>query len=250
MSWLDASALDAAAVIFAPFAGVLLWALALRHLELQPDADAVRLRTLPDLVPMLGWTRHLRTPGAVGREATRRAVLELGALAIAIWALLGASSGQVWPTCGLGWLLLAAAVIDARERVLPDEINAAIASLGIFAAIPFGRAAVIDHAIGAAVGVLVFVVIAWVYMKLRGREGLGLGDAKLLGGLGAWVGWQGLASVAIVAGAAALAATAMTGLLRRRLPQGDDEIRLGPYLALGGWLIWLYGPLHFTVLAP
>ncbi len=250
VAWLDASA-----VVFAPFAGVLLWALALRHFETEPDA--ARMRTALDVAPILAWAKRLREPGAVGQDAARRAVLELGAVAVAVWALLEAPHGWVWPACVLGWLLLAASVIDMRERILPDEINAAIAALGIVAAIAVGQdavtgavmGAVVDRAIGAAVGLLVFAGFAIAYEKLRGRPGLGLGDAKLLGALGAWVGWQGLASVVVIAAGAALGTLLVGALLRRRVPQAADETRFGPFLALGGWLTWLYGPLGFTGLS-
>ena len=77
-----------------------------------------------------------------------------------------------------------------------------------------------------------------VYRRLRGREGMGLGDAKLLGAAGAWVGWQGLAGVLLIAAVTGLA----TAVVLRRTSL-SDALPFGPFLALGIWLTWLYGPL-------
>src|SRR5437762_119808 len=49
-----------------------------------------------------------------------------------------------------------------------------------------------DHAIGATAGFAALAVVAWLYRRLRNRDGLGLGDAKLSAAIGAWVAWQGL----------------------------------------------------------
>jgi leader peptidase (prepilin peptidase)/N-methyltransferase len=239
-TWLGLSALA-----FAPFAGVLLWAVAVRRLAPEPGLAASRLEPA-DLVPVWSWLRAARAEGPEGDDARRRALLELGAVAIAAWAFFSVAPPWVWPSCALGWLLLAAGVIDLRERILPDEINAAIAVFGLLAAVPLGQGEVIGRAIGAAVGFAALAAFALGYARLRGREGLGLGDAKLLGALGAWVGWQGLASVLVIAAGAGVASVLTGAALHRRAPRSDEALAFGPYLALGGWLVWLYGPLAFA----
>lgn len=234
MSWLALSALA-----FAPFAGVLSWALVLRHVTLAPGAVGARIATPFDAAPVLGWARGLRSPGP---ETVWRGGVEAAAVAIAVWALAVEPAPWVWPTCALGWLLIAASAIDARERILPDEINFAIAALGLVAAAPLGRPALLDHTLGAALGFLVLAGFALLYARLRGREGLGRGDAKLLGALGAWVGWQGLAGVLVIGAGAGLVAVVVGAVIGRRPLHASTALPFGPFLALGGWLVWLYGP--------
>jgi leader peptidase (prepilin peptidase)/N-methyltransferase len=100
---------------------------------------------------------------------------------------------------GLG--LIAAAFIDLEHMILPDEITIggtllAFASLPIRDNLDWQQAAV-----GAAVGFgIVWLPFVVLYAKIRGRHGMGLGDAKLLMLAGAWCGWSG-ALFALLAGA-------------------------------------------------
>jgi leader peptidase (prepilin peptidase)/N-methyltransferase len=97
-----------------------------------------------------------------------------------------------------------------------------------------------DHLIGAALGFVVFATIAFAYVRLRGFEGLGMGDAKLMAALGAWLGWQGLPTALLFAAFTALAYVLARSLAGRRV---TDPIPFGTFLALGGWLVWMFGPL-------
>lgn len=199
-----------------------------------------------ELVPLLsylwqqGVCRHCG-----GRIDALYPLLEAGALAVALWAaLLSENAGDLWASCTLGWLLLALAAADWRSYLLPDPLVLALALAGLVASALLIPAALVDHVIGAAAGFLVFWVAAALYRRWRSREGLGLGDAKLLGALGFWVSWEGLPSTVLIAAAAALLAALLQGLGRGRL-SADDRLPFGPFLALGGWITWLYGPLAF-----
>ena len=65
-----------------------------------------------------------------------------------------------------------------------------------------------DRVIGALAGFAALAAIAWAYRRLRGREGMGGGDPKLLAALGAWLGWRQLPFVLVGAGLIGLAAVA------------------------------------------
>jgi prepilin signal peptidase PulO-like enzyme (type II secretory pathway) len=80
----------------------------------------------------------------------------------------------------------------------------------------------------------------WRAETVRGRVGLGGGDAKLFAAIGAWIGWPGLPSVLLISGFAGLTYAFLRGRGRLR---PHDRIPFGPALALGGWIVWLYGPL-------
>ena len=69
--------------------------------------------------------------------------------------------------------------------------------------------------IGAAAGWLALVALAWLYRRLRGREGLGGGDPKLLAGIGAWLGVLQLPFVLLGAGLVGLARGAGDAAARR-----------------------------------
>ena len=71
----------------------------------------------------------------------------------------------------------------------------------------FGPSMIDGHLIGGVLGFAAFFLIAWLYRQLREREGLGLGDAKLLAGAGAWLGWAALPSVVLLAACTALGVT-------------------------------------------
>jgi leader peptidase (prepilin peptidase)/N-methyltransferase len=87
--------------------------------------------------------------------------------------------------------LLAAAFIDLEHMILPDSITFGGTALGL-ATFAFRGMDLLDAAIGAAVGfAVVYLPLVVGYAKLRGRPGMGLGDAKLLMLAGAWFGWGG-----------------------------------------------------------
>jgi leader peptidase (prepilin peptidase)/N-methyltransferase len=87
--------------------------------------------------------------------------------------------------------LVAGAVIDLEHMFLPDAITWGGAVLGLVTA-SFRSMRFVDALIGAAVGfVVIWLPFVVIYPRLRGRAGMGLGDAKLLMLAGAWFGWPG-----------------------------------------------------------
>ncbi|MCZ6586367.1 MAG: A24 family peptidase [Alphaproteobacteria bacterium] len=95
--------------------------------------------------------------------------------------------------------------------------------------------------VSMALGLTLFLVVGATFRRLRGYEGLGGGDAKLFAAAGAWVGWPGLPSVLLIASVAALAVVLVMIAAGRR-GMAHQEIAFGPYLCVGFWIVWLYGP--------
>jgi leader peptidase (prepilin peptidase)/N-methyltransferase len=143
---------------------------------------------------------------------------------------------------GLGGLL---ALFDLRAFRLPDGFTLALLLSGLAFAVALNRELLIDHVAGAALGYAVFALVAGLYLRLRGRDGLGAGDAKLMAGAGAWVGWQGLASVVLVGTLLALAVTLLHARLTGRSVSSTTRVPLGAYLVVGLWTTWLFGPLRY-----
>jgi len=162
--------------------------------------------------------------------------------------LLGVWSGLAvdWPLAVIGAplavALLLIAVIDAEHFWLPNILTLPLGAAGLAASAFIGPGSFVDHLIGAVLGFAVLAGLAALYKRLRGRDGLGGGDARLLAAIGAWVGWAGLPSVVVWASLAGLS-WVLARIVARRAPSLDTALPYGTYLAIGAWLTWLYGPL-------
>lgn len=142
----------------------------------------------------------------------------------------------------LAAMLLALALIDRRERRLPDRLTLPLIALGL--ALAARRAGVVPmpELVGAGAGFAAFWVIGEVHYRLRGIEGLGLGDAKLLAAAGAWLGWRDLPLLMLLATLSALAIVALTHLVRRSSTSHEPptrEIAFGPWLCAAFMALWL-----------
>ena len=153
-------------------------------------------------------------------------------------AAAGLGGDVLWAVSGAGWVLLALAWIDAEWMILPDALTLPLVVAGLSAVWWFAPEAGADHAAAAGLGWLALWGVGSVYRRVRGRDGLGEGDAKLFGAIGAWVGLAGLADVLL---GAALAGLAWAGLsrLRGRTMVATTALPFGPFLALAGWAVML-----------
>jgi leader peptidase (prepilin peptidase)/N-methyltransferase len=196
-----------------------------------------------DLVPVASWLwRRGRCAYCRAELSTFYPIIELVALAVAASAASVLSGWLLLVSCALGWILLTLAVIDQRHFLLPDVLTLPLIPAGLLVAWAIDPALVMGHLAGALAGFAAFAAIAFAYRRLRHREGLGLGDAKLLAAAGAWLGWQALPGLVVVAAVCALA------VALARTVAGDTlsaimRIAFGSYLALAFWLVWLLGPL-------
>ena len=153
-----------------------------------------------DLVPILSALLsrgRCRTCGAAidpfhGRVELVSALIGAGAL-----ALLSGTAGWLWAL--FGWLLLPLALLDARHFWLPDRLTLLLAVTGVLLAGPMLGTSLVDRWIGALVGGGALALLAWLYARARGREGMGGGDPKLVAATGAWLGWQALPLLLLLA---------------------------------------------------
>jgi leader peptidase (prepilin peptidase)/N-methyltransferase len=237
-------------VLVAPFIGSFLGLLIRRLPEGSPiargrsrcEACGATLR-VRDLVPILSWL----TVGARCRYCKQPLGwfypgVELAALAVALAAALLDGGQRAWLDCLLGWWLLALGWIDLRRWLLPDALTLPLIIAGLAAAFLFNPDLLTERALGAALGYLSLTAIAALYRALRGREGLGGGDAKLLAASGAWLGAAALPQVILLAALSALAAAAGLRIAGVRLGI-HSALPFGPFLALATWVLWLLSPL-------
>ncbi len=249
------------AALAAPFIGSFLGVLVRRLPDGRPIAWArsrcegcgIALRTR-DLVPLISWLATRGHCRFCGRPlGWFYPSIELAAVAIAVVAAAVESGaveggaigdgvigggGAVWLDCLLGWWLLALAWTDLRCWLLPDTLTLPLVIAGLGAAIAFDPDRLAERALGAAIGYLALRAVAALYRALRGREGLGQGDAKLLAASGAWLGADALPQVVVIAALAGLLAAAGLRLAGRRLSL-RSALPFGPFLALATWLVWL-----------
>ena len=170
----------------------------------------------------------------------------------AVYAALALPAAPAMPVSALlASAVLAAAlivltVIDLETMRLPNTITVPLALAGLALTGLLGWDSIAWRLASAAIGFGAAYLTAHAYLALRGRSGLGLGDAKLLAASGAWVGAEGLTTVVLYACGAALLAASLSHVRRGSLSR-TTAIPFGPFLAAGTWLVWLYGPVSISV---
>ena len=135
------------------------------------------------------------------------------------------------------WLLFALAMIDARTMLLPDMLVFPLLWLGLLVNIRDIFTPLPDAVIGVAAGYLSLWLVHHTFRLLRGKEGMGAGDFKLLAAIGAWGGWQILSTTLLLAAVAGL----LFGVIRIALKQQSPQAPMpfGPWLAAGGWIAFV-----------
>lgn len=196
------------------------------------------------MVPIFSWAiQQGRCRSCGARFGGLYPIIEGCAALVVLWAAtLGMSSVMFWATLVLGWTLLALAVMDLRELILVDVLTLPLTVVGLALIAWQVPDALLWHALGAVAGFALMVGVAFAYKALRGREGLGFGDAKLMAAAGAWTGLAGVGTVLLYGAALSLVLVLVLRLIGRAL-DGETPIPFGAGLAAGFWLTWLYGPL-------
>lgn len=145
----------------------------------------------------------------------------------------------------LGWTLVLAAllsllsVIDFKTFRLPDVLTLSVAGIGAVMVWQLYPEDWPHHLVGGLLGYGLLFAIETGYLRLRGQAGLGRGDAKLLGALGVWIGWQGLAPSVLIASICGLTMALITQAFTNN---SAARIAFGPWIALGGFMVWLARP--------
>jgi leader peptidase (prepilin peptidase)/N-methyltransferase len=130
--------------------------------------------------------------------------------------------------------LIAITGIDLAHQIIPDAITLPGIVAGVLASLATGRIPWLDSLVGIVVGAGVFLVII-----LVSRGGMGGGDMKLGGMLGAFLGWK-LGLLAILLGVLSGGVVAVCLLALGRKGR-KEAIPFGPFLALGGAVAFLWG---------
>jgi leader peptidase (prepilin peptidase) / N-methyltransferase len=160
------------------------------------------------------------------------------------------SNAQGIVGASLAVLMIAIAFVDARRFIIPDELTAAAMALGFLHAALQASGSIVEAlanaALRGAILAFAFLTLRILYRRLRGRDGIGLGDVKLAGVAGVWVDWWVLPAVIEVAALAALAVYAVRYLWGRR-PVQPMRLPFGLFLAPAIWFGWLLGSAAFSI---
>jgi len=161
------------------------------------------------------------------------------------------------------WLLMALALLDAKCFWLPDRLTLPGAAIGIlflglpklldtFSIVPYRfkdsilALYTVAHSrlLAVVVGAGLILVIRWTYWLIRRREGMGLGDAKLMALLGVWLGLrQTMLCFVLAVFLGTLVAILQLAIpaLRNSERWGAGKLPLGTFLCIGGFIASVWG---------
>lgn len=192
-------------------------------------------------IPVFSWLalrgrcRHCKTPISIQYPAVE--LLTMLLVTACVWRF-----GFGWQGFGaslLSCFLVAMSGIDVRTQLLPDQLTLPLLWLGLIASVDNLFVPAKAAIAGAVLGYLSLWVVYWVYKQLTGKVGMGHGDFKLLAALGAWAGYKALLPIVMLSSIVG-AVVGSIWLMTKGRDRGTP-IPFGPYLAIAGWIVFLWG---------
>jgi leader peptidase (prepilin peptidase) / N-methyltransferase len=192
-------------------------------------------------IPVFSWLalrgrcRNCKTPISIQYPAVE--LLTMLLVVACVWRF-----GFGWQGFGaslLSCFLVAMSGIDVRTQLLPDQLTLPLLWLGLIASVDNLFVPAKAAIAGAVLGYLSLWVVYWIYKQLTGKVGMGHGDFKLLAALGAWAGYKALLPIVMLSSIVG-AIVGSIWLMTKGRDQGTP-IPFGPYLAIAGWIVFLWG---------
>jgi leader peptidase (prepilin peptidase) / N-methyltransferase len=197
--------------------------------------------TASENIPVVSWLLLRGKCSACGAAISARyPVVEILGGVLAASAIV--KFGPTWQglaACAFLWTLLALTFIDFDTQLLPDDLTLPLLWGGLLANVPGLFAPLREAVIGAIAGYLTLWSIYWLFKIIRGKEGMGYGDFKLLAALGAWLGWKMLPL--IILGSSVVGAFIGISLVVFKGRDHNVPLAFGPYLAIAGILALFFG---------
>ena len=193
-------------------------------------------------IPIVSWLALRGACSACRKPISVRYPLveALGGLlaAYAVWRFGPGAKG--FAACVFLWTLVALTFIDFDTQLLPDNLTLPLLWAGLAVNLFGVFTPLRDAVIGAIAGYLALWIVYWLFRLIRGKEGMGYGDFKLLAALGAWLGWQMLPLIVLLSSIVG----AFIGITLIVFKGRDHDVPLafGPYLAIAGGIALFFGP--------
>ncbi len=197
--------------------------------------------TAVENIPVISYLIQAgRCKGCSDKISARYPLVEL--LTAVLTAVVAWRFGFGWAAWGgilFTWALIVLSGIDFDTQLLPDSITLPFLWLGIVFSLFATLTDLQSSVIGAMAGYLSLWSVYWLFKLVTGKEGMGFGDFKLLGMIGAWLGWKVLPLTIILSSVAG----AMIGisLILFKSHGRQQPIPFGPYLAIAGWIALCWG---------
>ena len=126
--------------------------------------------------------------------------------------------------------------IDLKHFIIPNELTITLMVIGILKSIvPDLNNEIFPNFINSVLGGVIGYVLIWLiilfYKKVRNKEGMGLGDAKLLSAIGFWFGWVSLHFILFFSSFIALVSV-LPDLIKNK-KNLTSQIPFGPFIILG-----------------
>jgi leader peptidase (prepilin peptidase) / N-methyltransferase len=197
--------------------------------------------TLLENIPVLSYLVLRGRCAACGQAiSVRYPLVEASSAILCIYAAWHFGFG----TAAIGalpflWALIALTFIDLDTQLLPDSITLPLLWVGLLLNAAGVFTDLQSAVIGAVAGYLSLWSVYWLFRLATGKEGMGYGDFKLLGAIGAWLGWKMLPVVILLS--SVVGAAVGIGLILAAHRSRSIPIPFGPYLAGGGLIALFWG---------
>lgn len=139
----------------------------------------------------------------------------------------------------LTWMMICLTFIDIDYHLLPDQLTLSMLWVGLILSLFGVFCNSHDAILGGACGYLAFATVQWLFKLATGKVGIGQGDYKFLGALGAFLGWQQLPIIILLASIIGLIFGFTQMAMKRQFK--STPLPFGPYLAFAGWICLIWG---------
>jgi len=201
-------------------------------------------------IPVLSWLLlGGKCSACQAPISARYPTVEVLGAALAVYAIYRFGlTGKGLAACGFLWTLLALTCIDFDTQLLPDNLTLPLLWAGLLVNLNGWFVPLNSAVIGAVAGYLSLWTIYWLFKLIRGKEGMGYGDFKLLAALGAWLGWQMLLVIVLLS--SVVGAVIGISLIVFKGRDHSVPMAFGPYLAIAGAIAMFFGPALLRVYFP
>lgn len=138
-------------------------------------------------------------------------------------------------------ILIAITFIDLDFKIIPDELNLIGFILGLLYSFFRKDFSPVDAILGSVVGAGILWLIAFTYEKVKGIEGLGFGDVKMMAFVGTYIGWFGSLFTIFFGSLIGAVVGILLAYISKAEDKGKFEIPFGPFLALGSAIYIFFG---------